>query len=319
MLTSGEIINDMAEYSIVRLNRSNLKDLAKLHSEVYTSVDENHYLKKYDTAYTQVQFTGFIAYSIDDAPVAYYGVIPCFIQFENEKILAAQSADTMTHPTYRNKGLFVKLATHTFQLCIQLGIRLIFGFPNQHSYPGFIKLGWEMTETMDCFTIPVQTLPLAALSSKTKFLRNIYDRYCNFILRTISTSLKGVSSSVLAGGLGGVYRNADYLNYKTYSATRVIAIGSSKIWISYKHDLRIGDIENVNEKFFLKTMGELKKIAKKLGQNQIQFHTSTGTTLHHMFAQHYFASASFPVLFKDLGSGIPFEKIKFTFADIDIF
>ena len=32
---------------------------------------------------------------------------------------------------------------------------LIYGFPNQNSYHGAIKLGWQMTEMMECFKIPV--------------------------------------------------------------------------------------------------------------------------------------------------------------------
>src|SRR4029077_2199837 len=109
MPTSQDIIENK-EYTVTRLDKNNLKDLAMLHSEVYgTPINENYFLKKYDTAYTGLENVGYIAYSSEGKPVAYYGVIPCFIEHKNEVMLAAQSADTMTHPGYRYKGMFVEL------------------------------------------------------------------------------------------------------------------------------------------------------------------------------------------------------------------
>ena len=113
MLTSPEVINSIGskEYSLERLNKDNLNDLTILHSEVYNvSRPDNYFRKKYNTAYTSLENVGFIAYSKEHQPVAYYGVIPSFIQFENEIILAAQSADSMTHPRHRNKGMFNELS-----------------------------------------------------------------------------------------------------------------------------------------------------------------------------------------------------------------
>ena len=322
MQTLTETIDntESKEYSVVRLSKNNLKDLAKLHAEVYNDAVSNIYFQmKYDTAYTGIENAGFIVYNKDGQPVAYYGVIPCFIQYKKEIILAAQSADTMTHPKHRYKGMFVELSHRTFDLCRELGIRLIFGFPNQNSYHGAVKkLGWKMTETLACFTIPVKSLPIQSVLSKLK-LSSLYKRYCNLILHNKSINCQGTLNSVVSNGFAGVARSTEYLNYKTYSSTKVIQISGSRIWISIKHVLLIGDMEDVNEKNFDMVINQLKKIAKRLGLRQIQFHCSPETSLYKLFITKHCPTSSFPVLFQDLGSSIPPEKIKFTFADIDIF
>src|ERR1700712_1888504 len=138
------------EFCFERLSRENIKDLDKLHTAVYGKTQPpDYFIKKYDTAYTGVEYTGYIAYNDKHQPAAFYGVIPCVVRFDEQLFLAAQSADTMTHPKYQYKGLFVKLANCTYKLCKDLRINFIFGFPNQNSLHGFlVKLSWRMTESM---------------------------------------------------------------------------------------------------------------------------------------------------------------------------
>src|ERR1700761_3239103 len=152
------------EYRIERLSEDNLSALEELHSAVYGRKPiPGYFQKKYDTGYTGVAFVGYVAYNPDNTVVAYYGVMPCLIRYGDTTILAAQSGDTMTHPLFRYKGMFVDLSRMTFDLCRSEGIKLLFGFPNQNSYHGAItKLGWKQTETMECFIIPVPTLAIAA-------------------------------------------------------------------------------------------------------------------------------------------------------------
>src|ERR1043166_2457107 len=144
------------EYKIARLDEDKLPDVSRLHQKIYgITPKENYFHEKYDTSYTGVMHIGFLAYDKNNEPVAFYGVIPCFIQLGNRIVPAAQSADTMTHPSHRNKGLFTRLATLTFELCRQAGIAFVFGFPNQNSHHGLLALGWKVTERMERFSIPV--------------------------------------------------------------------------------------------------------------------------------------------------------------------
>lgn len=309
------------EYTVVRLDRNNLADVMRLHKAVYgEAASTAHFPAKYDTAYTGAEYVGFIAYNHDQLPVAYYGVIPYFIQSGSQSMLAAQSADTMTHPGHRYKGMFATLSRLTFSLCRELGIRLIFGFPNQHSYHGAIyTLGWKMTEAMDCFLIPVHAIPLEALSRRSLFLQKLYKFYRRSILSWYTIPDKGLGNTVATGGFAGICRDEAYLSYKQFSRPRVIRAGKAKVWISNKPGLLIGDMEGVNGANFSDIIRKLKRLAKRLGVQQLQFHTSPGTRLHGLFSAHYTATSSYPVLFQDFGAAIASETIKFTFADIDIF
>jgi len=315
MPTSPEIINKTkdTDYSVVMLSKDNLSDLDLLHREVYDTARPNSYfVKKYDTAYTGVENVGFIAYNKENRPVAYYGVIPCFIQSGKDIILAAQSADTMTHPEHRNKGMFVRLSLLTFDLCRQLGVRLIFGFPNQNSYPTMIKhLGWTETEKMSRFTIPTRTL-WNWISLKPPKVH--HDR----VLNKLALRDPAIKNSTIEEGYAGVYRNEAYMHYKTYTNTYLININSASLWIKAEGDLTIGDIilkENNGKSFF----EEIKALAKKLNLMNITFQVSGGCNLYGLFARNYQPIQSFPVLFKDFDSGLQLNRIKFTFADIDIF
>jgi hypothetical protein len=212
----------------------------------------------------------------------------------------------------------VELSNLTFQLSRSEGIRLIFGFPNQNSLHGAIhKLGWKMTETMDCFKIPVTTFPLEKIAHKFSFLKPLYRWHIKKKLAKCLDPSQGIANSVIEEGYSGVCRDQKYLSYKTYHNTSVICIASSLIWIKINPGFIIGDI-TLNDDFEVILDG-IKKIAAKLGITELQFQSSTGIKLHRLFSERYQPVPSFPVLFQDMDSGLSLSKIKFTFADIDIF
>ena len=315
----SEIIQ-MKGYHIERLSKLNINALEKLHHEVYGRFNPpGYYTKKYDTSYTGVQHVGYIAFNERHNPIAYYGVIPCFIRYGDQLYLAAQSADTMTHPKYQFKGLFVQLANLTFDLCMEEGISLVFGFPNQNSLHGFlVRLKWQMTETLAHYNIPTGIISLEGIVRRIPFLKKMYEHYQQYVLRNYLVSKKGIDNAVFKEGFAGVNRNALYLNYKMYNNTQVIKIGDALLWIKIKNGLIVGDV-NCPSGEFDSMLLELKKLAMKLGLKSIQFHTSHQTRLSWLLSSRYPAEPSFYVLFKDFGSRIPLDKIKFTYADVDTF
>lgn len=247
-------------------------------------------------------------------------MIPCFIKCGDRVFLTAQSADTMTHPLFRNKGLFTRLARLTFDLCKQVGIAFVFGFPNQNASHGLIKLGWHGQETMERFSIPIKAFPLEPISRKFPWIRRQYLLYAQRVVEKYFYSKQGLPNSLLTADFGGVYRDQNYLQYKTYSSSKVIRVGQNKVWFKIQNGFSIGDIEIVDgQQGFESTMDHLKKICARLGIAQMHFQTSPGTLLSGLFRKYYIAVPSFPILFLDLGSNLDFSKLKFTFADIDVF
>jgi len=308
------------EYKVMRLNDENIADAEKLHAAVYgVKLRPGFFAAKYDTAFAGVKHVGFMAYHKNGLPIAFYAVIPCFIGTNEDSVLVAQSADTMTHPDHRFKGLFVELASRTFDLCRSLGIRLVFGFPNQNSLSGFInKLGWQTTERMDCFRIPVPQSTWIKLISKLPLVKSWFEDIRQKVIEKISLKQLGIANSVQNDGFIGICRDHGFLSYKTYNKSHVVRIGNSLAWIKINDALLIGDMQ-VTEGEFECTIGGLSKLAARLGINELQFHTSPGTTLHRLFLTVCKPIPSFPVIFKDLEADLQLEQIKFTSADIDTF
>jgi hypothetical protein len=305
-------MNEAKEYYIERFNADKIKDLENLFVAVYKKKSaEGYFSKKYDTDFTGCSYIGYIAYK-QKIPIAFYAVIPCFIQHENDKILAAQSADTMTHPEHRYKSLFSELSKMCFDLCKQNNITVLFGFPNQNSHHGAIKLGWQLTEVMECFQINVKQ------KTYKKILNKIDKGHTDRVLKKYITSEKGLTNSVIKDGFSGVYRDKNYLQYKTYSKTYVLKIGEAKIWVSIGGSLTIGDML-CNENDFNDAINAIKKIAINLGVLVIYFHACKGTSLHKLFSEKFQSIPSFAALFQNFTNYIDIKKIKFTFADVDIF
>lgn len=319
MPSSADITDTIpAGYTVVRLNRENCKDLARLYTAVHgRPVEAAYFEKKYNTQYTGHSYTGLLAYTADGEPVAFNGLQPCFITYNGSQILAAQNIDLLTHPAHRQKGLFTGLSLQLFSLAKELGIYLLFGFPNQNSHHVAINsAGWKMTEQLSRFSIPVKPFFIAKLLRK---LQPLFRLYRSAVLSKYRTKDKGIAGSVISDGFAGVLRDKEYLDWKTYHATTVIRIGEAKIWFSDRYLLMIGDMENVTEKNFTMVMQELCQIARRLGVKEIQFHASPATSLHRLWEANYTKHESYPLLFQDFDSAIDPEKIKFNFADIDIF
>lgn len=297
-----------------------MADLAKLHQAIYQRNPlPDHFPKKYDTAYTGAKYMGYLAYNEARQAVAFYGVIPTLLWYGGKSMLAAQSADTMTHHDYRNLGLFTRLANHTYTLCKLEGVRLVFGFPNQNSLPGFMnKLDWHCTEIMDRFEVPVNSFPLEKIANKFPSLKGLYKQYQQWILKPYMRPVPGITNSVLSDDFDGVFRDEQYLKYKTYSNTAVIQIDESLFWIKLYNGLYVGDISNVSDDFD-GTIKKLRRLAAKLGMAAIHFQVSPGTALHRLFAGRFEAQPSYSIIFKPIDAGINTNRIKFTFADIDIF
>jgi len=75
-----------------------------------------------------------------------YTLWPTELKIGKSVFLGAQSMDTMTHPDYQGQGVFTKLAEACYEIAADRGFKVLYGFPNPLSYPGFVKrLGWTHT------------------------------------------------------------------------------------------------------------------------------------------------------------------------------
>ncbi|MDD3653281.1 MAG: GNAT family N-acetyltransferase [Desulfotomaculaceae bacterium] len=80
-----------------------------------------------------------------DGPIlaGHYAVSPVIMSIRGKEYLTALSMTTMTHPDYRNKGIFTALAQSLYRRLQDQGVVMVWGFPNNNSYHGFMnKLSW---------------------------------------------------------------------------------------------------------------------------------------------------------------------------------
>ena len=80
-----------------------------------------------DTKSFGVDHIGFLAFhNPTGQAAAFYGIFPCFVEIDGQKILAAQSGSTMTHPDHRRRNLFVLTAERTYELARSEGIAFVY-------------------------------------------------------------------------------------------------------------------------------------------------------------------------------------------------
>ena len=82
--------------------------------------------------------------------IGHYAVIPIKLENKNNKnIRAVLSMTTMVEASYRKFGIFIAQANEVYEKAQNIGYRLVFGFPNKKSAPGFRKrLNWTLEEDL---------------------------------------------------------------------------------------------------------------------------------------------------------------------------
>lgn len=312
----------MDTYRFERLTDANLKDLLFLYKEAFNEIESLSFLqKKYNTDFAGVKNIGFIAYeAINHSPVAYYGVFPVLLEFKQQQIIAAQSGDTMTHPNHRGKGLFITLAKMTYDLAKEVGIELVFGFPNANSYPGFVKkLSWQHYSNVNHYKLKASVIPFDKLVKRFSFLKPMQQILLPSSL-PISPSEQFPNSIMLQNPLqGGVSHHLAFFAYKTYYPSFVINICGVKCWVKIDGRLWVGDIEFCKEEKFNEVVDALVVYAKKKLCATVQFSFFEGSLYDQWMAKRSMVDSTIAV--GALNLSMKFDPTQFAYqaSDFDTF
>lgn len=276
--------------------------------------------RKYSCEHAGISAFACVAFSDGGDAAGVLGVLPWPVRFGDRVETAGQLADGATDPAHRDKGLFIALAERVRTLCADAGISFLFGFPNEKSYPVFMKkLGYEHSDDLVEHRWPVRTLPLEKASHRAGPLRRLYHRYSGRKLDALAAGER-LQNSLVADGFAGVDRGADFHAYKqAIGDSRVIETAGGRAWIKIRHSLMIGDLEATSAEDLALTMRDLRRLATRLGVDQIVSQTSKDTRLSRFFATRPGASRELPVIHRDLGSSIPRERLRYTLGDLDNF
>lgn len=306
----------MTGYTFQRLSEENIKHLVALYGLVFhKKVSLDFLMRKYNTKNSGASYIGYIAFS-EDGPAAFYGVLPCLMNIGGETVLAAQSADTMTHPDHRKKGLFQYLAQKTYALAKESGIRFIFGFPNQNSYPGFVKLNWQFPmEPLKLFMIRASSFPYAKAVHKVKLFSKFYYRLVDlFIAKNVN------AEDLFDNKEDGVQHDQSFIEYKQYSRTFFVRINHALLWIKPDSDLKVGFMKIHPQQTADTFIKKVSRLAARLGCQNVIFITGIHSNIYHFLKPLIQPIDSLPVGFYNL-SDHPFEfgQLTFEYCDIDIF
>lgn len=109
--------------------------------------------------------------------VGQYATIPVRMHIRGKKTLGALSLDTMTHPEYRKQGIFVALAKEVYGRTQSFGVALVFGFPNDNSFHGFVTdLDFAVLENLVAMARPVCIARAVREKMKYPFLAAVIGR-----------------------------------------------------------------------------------------------------------------------------------------------
>lgn len=191
------------EFHVVEKNE--LNKFAKGFCELYKTafkdyMDENVFMQRYfDNPYDDV----CMCLAIDQGKiVANYSASPRRALLNHRIIKCAQSLNTVTHPLYFGKGLFVQLAELLYENLERKGYKFIYGFPNNLSNRTFnSKLHWKTI-----YEVP--TLELDITNLKRTPSRNDKIIYSSKIADDISKKRLNYS------GKYEIYKDSSYLKWR---------------------------------------------------------------------------------------------------------
>jgi hypothetical protein len=314
-----------ATYRLARLRGPEMGPLVPLFRKVYKRRDfSRQWLEqKYACEYRGISGSTYAAFTEAGQAVAAVGVLPWPIRFGTRTEIGGQLVDAATDVDHRGRGLFTRVTDMAREHSAADGISLIFGFARHQgdSYPRLIRhLGYEHLDDLIESRMSIRTVFAERIARRVGALRPLYERYLQRTLSAHASKDTVLQNSLLADGFAATDRTAAFHAYKSFAGNRVIAVDGGRVWLNVKRGLLVGDLEAVSEADMRKTACSLERLAARLGVHQIAFQASTDTRFSRgIFELRSPATPMLAVVYRNLGSEIPHEKLRFTFGDLDNF
>lgn len=312
-------------YTYVRVNHSKLSEVKALYDYSYgVSPSIDGLIAKYDTTVLGLDFIGCIAYSEQYEPAAYYGVFPLRFSIRGVETLAAQSGDTMTSPTHRMKGLFVESALRAYALAARSGVKFVFGFPNENSFPGFkSKLSWQFHGTMFNAVLNCRAIPLAAFAKRfgkwinrscSQFLRSRIQKYSVLVKQFDPRQIQGASDF-------SVLRDEAFLGYKKSNGAVLVDVDGFQMMVRIDGALLVGEVVQFPPEQYESFIKAVTKLARIAFCHKVIFSFSGHHWLNSLFFDHgHRIQSSLPIGFLPLGEfQADWADCSFTRLDYDTF
>jgi len=307
-------------YSIHRANEENISLLSLLFEESRGIKFSKEFLKKkFNTMYAGKRYIAHFALTQEGYPAAFFCVYPCFVNIDGKQVLAGQSADIITHSKHQKKGLFTLLGRATEALAFAEGINILFAFPNENSFPGFVRsLGWHHTGNFHIYKLKSNGFPIYNALHRLN-LGKLYSHFSKQILSKSRIESSKFIGSIPRKSVNSGFRNTDFYQYKQYNNSFFIEIEDLQIWAKIDSILWIGDI-SINERVSTEqVLAILKKQTNKLGLTDFIFEVSQGSYWDLKLSGIISPTIGVPIVYKNLTDVNQCLSLEFTGGDIDVF
>jgi hypothetical protein len=312
-------------YHLVSLRGAEIVRLAPLYRRAFGRrfFTSEWMKKKYAYGAQGIEAFACVAFAESGDVAAAFGLLPWPIRYGDRVEVAGQMVDAATADAHRRRGLFTQLGEMVAEECEAAGVSFLFAFPHREggSYPGFMgQLGYDHIGDLVEYRLPIRELSAERIMRRLGPLGSVYDRYAARVLRRYPSSDPVLENSVIAEGYGGVERDRAFHAYKSaFGGSRVVEVDGGRVWLKVQRGLLLGDVEAASETAFVRTLEALERLAGKLGVHQILFQAASGSRVSSLFERRYPPLPGLAVVYRDLRSQIPSEKLRFTFGDLDNF
>lgn len=122
-------------------NDNDFEQLVELQNKVYEERGLKFNAERFKKWYIENPVGRVISFNAYDGDkmVAHYACIPTRMKIDDRVVAGIKSMATVTHPGYRGRGLFKRLADMTYSCASKSGYEFVVGVANANSFPGFIK------------------------------------------------------------------------------------------------------------------------------------------------------------------------------------
>lgn len=310
-------------YRLAYVRGTEMGPLVPLFSKVYQRPDFNlgWLKKKYACEYEGVGAFCCVAFTDAGQAVASLGILPWPMGFGKRTEIAAQLVDGATHGEHRHRGLFTRLEEMAREVCDSAGVSFLFGFahPQVGSYHGLVRIGYKHIDDLVEYRLPIRTIWMERVARRAGPLRGVYERHLQRTLHSYQPVDSVLNNSLLSEGFAATRRDRAFYDYKAFAGNRVLAVDGGRVWLKVRRGLLVGDLEASSEADMGRTVGALEGIAVRLGIDQILIQPSKDTRLSRLFAERFQPHPSLAVVYQNLRSQIPAEKLRFTLGDHDNF
>lgn len=183
-------------------------------------------------AYVSLCFDG-------DNLAGHYAVIPIILENEGKPVKGALSMTTMVGKNYQGKGLFTQQAEKVYNTLKADDTRMVIGFPNKNSAPGFKKrLAWQVMDHSRVVKLTGQDIKSnpqirEMLCREGAFSLNLSEEYLQWRLKKPASAYTKVNDGLIIKAFEGMQ---DIVYLTTQGIDALDDVAEYNIFIDFEDD-----------------------------------------------------------------------------------